>query len=99
MIRHIRFSIVLAGAGCLAEPDSVVPGQIEQAVIAERPGQVEYAFRNYANANIARVQLAAPKWQGCSATMIGPNIVLTAAHCGPAEAEEVQTAPLTFMTY
>ncbi|MBX3193113.1 MAG: trypsin-like peptidase domain-containing protein [Labilithrix sp.] len=75
-------------------------GQVSQAVAMERPGKVEYAFRYYADANIARVAFASPKWAGgCSSTMIGPNIVLTAAHCGPAEAAPSQTSGLTFMTY
>jgi Trypsin-like peptidase domain len=68
-------------------------------VAAER-GQVVYAHRQYANPNIAAVTFASPQYNGgCSATMVGPNLVLTAAHCGPAESQANQVASLRFMTY
>lgn len=71
-----------------------------QAVAAERPGLVEFAYRYYDDPRIARTAYASPNWNGgCSATMIGPNILLTAAHCGPAEADANQVGTATFATY
>lgn len=71
-------------------------GTAEDPIVAERPGQVEYAFRYYRNPFIARTQFASPEYAGgCSATMIGPNIVMTAAHCGG----NTTGVPVRFTTY
>jgi hypothetical protein len=115
MRQHVRWGLgcflnLALAAGCAvpsegpssdetpSDEDSL--GRVAQPVQMERPGKVEYAFRYYSNADIARVAFASPNWNGgCSATMIGPNFVLTAAHCGPAEAAANQTGTLRFMTY
>ena len=111
MRRILSGSVVVAAlvaGGCAAPTDAGEEGatidgesvgSVAQPVLAERPGEVEYAFRYYNDPKIARVQFAAPNWRGCSSTMIGPNFVLTAAHCGPAESEASQEATLMFMTY
>lgn len=79
---------------------SMVSVAVAQPVVMEIPAKVEYAFRHYGDPNIARVAFASPMWNsGCSSTMIGPNFVLTAAHCGPTETEPDQTRELKFMTY
>ncbi|MBN9167753.1 MAG: hypothetical protein BGO98_25445 [Myxococcales bacterium 68-20] len=99
-------ALVAIAAGCSvptvaeerADPGEEL-GRVAQPVAAELPGKVEYAFRYYGDPKIARVAFASPAWGGCSATMIGPNTVLTAAHCGPAEAAVFQTGTLTFMTF
>ena len=89
-----------AGDGLDLQEASDPVSRVAQAVAAERPGEVEYAFRRYGDADIARVAFASPMWNGgCSSTMIGPNFVLTAAHCGPAEAAPNQNGALTFMTF
>ncbi len=77
-----------------------VPAQVMAPIVEEVNGKVEYAYRHYQDPEIARVSYASPMWNGgCSATMIGPRFVLTAAHCGPAEAAPTQTGTLTFNTY
>jgi hypothetical protein len=89
-----------AGDGLDLQEASDPVSRVAQAVAAERPGEVEYAFRRYGDPDIARVAFASPMWNGgCSSTMIGPNFVLTAAHCGPAEAAPNQNGALTFMTF
>ena len=97
---------IVGGLGACAEAsDGSFGGEDEELVqtsspiLAERPGEVEYAYRYYSDPNIAKVAFASPSFNGCSATMIGPNFVLTAAHCGPAEADPNQTATLRFRTY
>lgn len=71
----------------------------QPSIIAER-AEVSYAFRHYGDPELATVSYASPEYGGnCSSTMIGPNIVLTAAHCGPAEADANQNARLRFVTY
>lgn len=77
-----------------------VPARPMVPVIGEVNGKVEYAYRYYHDPEIARISYASPMWNGgCSAAMIGPRFVLTAAHCGPAEAAATQTGTLTFSTY
>jgi hypothetical protein len=88
------------GDGPDLEPIDDPVDRVTQAIAAERPGEVEYAFRIYGDPDISRTAFASPMWNGgCSSTMIGPNFLLTAAHCGPAEAAANQTATATFMTY
>jgi hypothetical protein len=77
-----------------------VPARVMVPIVEEVNGKVEYAYRYYQDPEIARVSYASPMWNGgCSATMIGPRFVLTAAHCGPPEAAATQTGTLTFNTY
>lgn len=79
-------------------PDGAI-GHSAQAVAAERSGLVEFAYRHYNDPSIARTAYASPNWKGCSATMIGPNTLLTAAHCGPTEADANQFGTATFAVY
>lgn len=62
------------------------------AILAERPGLVEAVWKLYSNGEAARVSYASPALflpgmnsNLCSAAMIGPNILMSAAHCGQAE--------------
>ncbi|MEO8672911.1 MAG: trypsin-like peptidase domain-containing protein [Tahibacter sp.] len=86
-------------ASSVESPSVDVSNGPQPSVIAER-AEVTYAFRQYGNADFASVSYASPEYNGgCSSTMIGPNIVLTAAHCGPAEGAANQNANLRFVTY
>jgi hypothetical protein len=75
-------------AGCLESelaPTSDIARE-EQPIAMERPGLVELVLRKYtdkySDPDITLASYAAPMTSiGCSATMIGPNVVMTAGHC------------------
>lgn len=96
----------LLGGGCdggLAADGS--PGALAtraQPIAAEQPsGVAEAVWRWYGDPDIAKSSYASPVWfmPGggtiiCSSTMIGPNLMVTAAHCG-----EPDSLTLSFLTY
>ncbi|MFY1828152.1 PAN domain-containing protein [Myxococcus fulvus] len=77
-------------------------GTRAQPIVAEQPdGVAEAVWRWYDDADLARASYASPVWVHplsenilCSATMVGPNFMLTAAHCGL-----VPDIVLRFVTY
>ncbi|AKF84867.1 hypothetical protein MFUL124B02_05590 [Myxococcus fulvus 124B02] len=77
-------------------------GTRAQPIVAEQPdGVAEAVWRWYDDADFARASYASPVWVHpisenilCSATMVGPNFMLTAAHCGL-----VPDIVLRFVTY
>jgi hypothetical protein len=87
------------GLGCSYEGEES-PDRASFPVQKELAGKVEFAFRHYSDPDVARSAFATPMWNfGCSSTMIGPHILLTAAHCGPAEAATEQIGIANFTTY
>ena len=70
---------------------------IEHAPIATEHGtQAEVVTRIYGDPVLSAMSFSEPTWVssgGCSATMIGPNVLFTAAHCGD------QDGTATFYTY
>ena len=64
-------------------------GTIDQEIATERPGVVQVAARMYSDPELARVSYAMPDIGGCSATMIGPNTLMTASHCGDVDRDVV----------
>lgn len=81
--------VVLGGSGCTGTiPERDAPdeehesvGTSTSAITGEHPGVV-VAARIYVDADLAEASYAMPSTPGCSATMIGPNTMMTAAHCG-----------------
>jgi hypothetical protein len=75
-------------AGCLESelaPTSDI-AEAEQPIAMERAGLVDITLRKYtdrySDPDITLASYAAPQLSnGCSATMIGPNLSMTAAHC------------------
>ncbi|WP_164008304.1 hypothetical protein [Pyxidicoccus trucidator] len=94
------------GLGCEGglTPESVTGpvGTAERHIVAEQPGGVaEAVWRWYGDPDIAKSSYASPVWYHpgggsivCSSTMIGPNLMLTAGHCGWGN-----TLTLSFLTY
>ncbi|AGC42351.1 hypothetical protein MYSTI_01002 [Myxococcus stipitatus DSM 14675] len=87
--------------GTSQEPDGALGAQA-LPIIAEQPGGIaEAVWRWYDDPDIAKSSYASPVWFDlgggsirCSAAMIGPNFMLTAAHCGaPTQ------LTLSFLTY
>jgi hypothetical protein len=72
--------------------------QLRSAITQERlGGTAEVVARRYGDPEIARVSYATGLFMGagsCTAAMIGPNVMMTAAHCGPRDTET-----MTFRTY
>ncbi|QSQ11001.1 PAN domain-containing protein [Myxococcus landrumensis] len=89
------------GSGPSGEPDGEV-GTRTLPIVAEQPGGVaEAVWRWYDDPDIAKSSYASPVWFDlgggfihCSAAMIGPNFMLTAAHCGG-----LPELTLSFLTY
>lgn len=81
----------------IEEPTTSAPTSTSASALTNEIGGVaEAAARYYPNAMIARTSYATPSFfsaGGCSATMIGPNVLMTAAHCGQ------QRSTAVFRTY
>lgn len=76
-------TLLLLPSACAVD-ESETLAEDELPIAAERPGEVEVAVRMYSDPDIAAVSFASPRAVGgCSSTMIGPNLLMTAAHCGP----------------
>jgi hypothetical protein len=64
------------------------------ALNAEQPGVVEFMYRWYRKApGVALAGYAAADYNGCGGSMIGPNIMMTAAHCGDRGGINFRTYP------
>ncbi|MFY2562425.1 PAN domain-containing protein [Corallococcus terminator] len=90
------------GGGETGEAPGGGLGTRTQPIVAEQSGGVaEAVWRWYDDPDIAKSSYASPVWYQpgggtiiCSASMIGPNFMLTAGHCGaPAN------VTLSFLTY
>ena len=84
----------LAGLGCSATSHSDdSPSASAQSIRSEQPnGVAQVVTRIYQDAELARLSYAFPD-TNCSATMIGPNIMMTASHCTDSDRD------ITFHTY
>jgi len=81
-------------AGCSPGGDRSNTAQGQQAIASEQPNDVaQLAPRLYTSADVTRAGYAVPDVGGCTGEMIGPNMLMTAAHCG----DNDKTA--TFYTY
>jgi hypothetical protein len=89
--------LLLPAACAIDETEMLAEDQLP--IAAEVPGQVEVAVRLYSNPDIAATSFASPQLTGpgCSAAMIGPNLLMTAAHCGPNAV--TATYPIKFTTF
>lgn len=79
----------LAGASCSPEPSDSVAQPLLNQMFGASPNHAEFTLNaNDSNPSLARASYAIPQlWapltsNGCSAAMIGPNILMSAAHCG-----------------
>jgi hypothetical protein len=69
-------------------------GVVEETLSSEQTGVVEYAFRQYRTlAGVTLAGYATPDVNGCGAAMIGPNTLITAAHCGVISQATFRTYP------
>jgi hypothetical protein len=97
-------TLLLLPAACAVD-ESEMLAEDQLPIAAEVPGQVEVAVRMYGNPDIAATSFASPKMirpsnSWCSATMIGPNLLMSAAHCGPdGDVEVVETYDIEFRTF
>ena len=85
-----RFAILLFVPACTIDAPDLTGATAP--IAAEIPGRVEGIPTQYGSPEVAATSFAAPIYQGglvCAATMIGPNLLLTAAHCGPRDAEAI----------
>jgi hypothetical protein len=88
-------ALALVAAGCVAPDGTNEPvGDAQQAIAAEHGGGIaQMAPRLYTSPDVTLTGYAVPDVGGCTGEMIGPNFMMTAAHCGDAD----HTA--TFYTY
>src|SRR3954470_22052486 len=69
-------------AGCHTDAGHGRAGAVQQAIAGEHEGGVaQLAPRFYTSADVTRAGYAVAEVGGCTGSMIGPNIMLTAAHC------------------
>jgi len=62
-------------------------GKQSSAIVAEQPnGIAEIEARHYGDASLARTAAAIADIAGCTGVLIGPSLLLTAGHCGDADA-------------
>jgi hypothetical protein len=88
-------TLLLLPAACAVD-ESEMLGEDELPIAAERPGEVEVAVRMYSDPDVAATSFASPRATGgCSSTMIGPNLLMTAAHCGPSADTVTYSAKFT----
>ncbi|MEM7230619.1 MAG: dockerin type I domain-containing protein [Planctomycetota bacterium] len=79
--RNVRCALGI-GIASLVLIASQLPAQIAR----ERPGGVaERVFLHYDDPDVALRSYATVDTGGCSGTMIGPNVLLSAAHCSAAD--------------
>lgn len=85
LLRNALFLPLLAAAGCAAQPEGDPIERVEdapQAINDEISGGVAEVVTKWMNdPEIARVSYATVNSNGCSGAMIGPNVLMTAAHC------------------
>jgi hypothetical protein len=83
--RHCAFALsVLTGlVGCSSSPEEHVVLTSDPIATEQTGGIAEGAWRRYARDPIAnRFGYAVAQIGGCTGTMIGPEVLMTAAHCG-----------------
>src|SRR5262249_30031373 len=87
-------ALPLIHLGCAAtttgDPETATSND---AITSEVAGKAEIVVRHYDDPEVARVAFASGDIGNCSATMIGPNVMMTAAHCNGTD------KTMTFRTY
>jgi hypothetical protein len=79
----VLISFVLAGCGHGDKPTNEPIDQFTAPIATEHGGGVaQVATRFYGDPDRTLVGYAVPDVGGCTATMIGPNMLMTASHCG-----------------
>jgi len=87
----IGLGVLALAGGCMADDaaldDASAVSSAEQAVAQEIPGEAVVVSRRYLDPVVAKAAYAAPAVVSgagsyCSAVMVGPNTLMTAAHCG-----------------
>jgi hypothetical protein len=84
---RLCLSLTLGCAACSsagASPSASEPVAREQSPITTQQwwGVAEIVSYEYGDPDYARASYAEAELDGCSATAIGPNVVMSAAHCG-----------------
>lgn len=81
---HVLCSLLVFGAGCSSAPSQTESiAALEQHIASEHgAGVAQAAPRLYRSPDVTLTGYAIPATAGCTAEMIGPNVMMTAAHCG-----------------
>ena len=78
----VALAAIAAGCGAPGGGAANV-GDTQQAIATEHPGGVaQMAPRLYTSPDVTLTGYAVPDVGGCTGEMIGPNFMMTAAHCG-----------------
>lgn len=76
--RHPSLLALLLGTGCATQPTETMENAISQE---HADGIAAVASRLYTDADVTLTGYAVAELGGCTAQMIGPNIMMTATHC------------------
>lgn len=96
--RGVRTTVALIAVAGWFGPASIRTGaaqDVQPQIADEIPGggAERVYFRYDQDPNVTLASYAAVNFSGCSGTMIGPNLLLTAGHCGP------NRGPIWFRAY
>jgi len=83
-------AVSLLGVSCSTDPTATTESAIAQE---HANGVAQVASRLYTDPDLTLTSYAVPDVGGCTGEMIGPNIMMTASHCGNND------RPATFWVY
>jgi hypothetical protein len=81
---HVLPIPLVLGLGCSSAPSDIESiARVDQPIASEHGGGIAQAApRLYRSPDVTLTGYAIPSIGGCTAEMIGPNVMMTAAHCG-----------------
>jgi hypothetical protein len=78
-MRALKRHLITLGLALLA---TAAPMQAAAILVELNGGEAERTLFHYDDPDVALASYAAPDVNGCGGAMIGPNLLMTAAHCG-----------------